>query len=53
MLRVHSARGNGGQYIFIVPELDAVVVFTGSNYAPLDSGGPFGFMTNVVLPAMM
>lgn len=52
-LRVHSARGNGGQYIFIVPELDAVVVFTGSNYAPLDSSAPFRFMMGVVLPAMM
>jgi CubicO group peptidase (beta-lactamase class C family) len=52
-VRVHSALGNGGQYIFIVPELNAVVVFTGSNYAPLDAGAPFGFMSTVVLPAMM
>ena len=26
------AGGNGGQYIVVMPELDMVVVFTGSNY---------------------
>ena len=27
-----EARGNGGQYIFIVPELEAVAVITSGNY---------------------
>lgn len=52
-IRVHSARGNGGQYIFIVPELNAVVVFTAGNYYPLNQGAPFGYMEQVVLPSML
>jgi CubicO group peptidase (beta-lactamase class C family) len=52
-VRVHSARGNGGQYIFIAPDLNAVVVFTGGNYAPLNQSAPYRFMEGVVLPAML
>jgi CubicO group peptidase (beta-lactamase class C family) len=52
-LRVHSARGNGGQYIFIVPELNAVVVFTAGNYAPLDQSAPYSYMMGTVLPSML
>ena len=32
-LPVFFANGAGGQYIFVVPQLDLVVVFTGENYA--------------------
>jgi CubicO group peptidase (beta-lactamase class C family) len=52
-VRVFSARGNGGQYIFVVPSLNAVITFTGGNFSPLDQGAPFGIMTNVILPAML
>ncbi len=46
------AEGYGGQYIFVVPSLRAVVVFTGGNYGIYQSA-PFGLMQNVILPAMM
>jgi CubicO group peptidase (beta-lactamase class C family) len=46
------AEGKGGQYIFVVPSLNAVVVFTGGNYDIYQSA-PFGLMQNVILPAMM
>ena len=52
-IRVHSARGNGGQYIFIVPELSAVVVFTAGNYYPLNQSAPFRYLAQAVLPSMM
>jgi CubicO group peptidase (beta-lactamase class C family) len=52
-IRVNSARGNGGQYIFIVPELQAVVVFTAGNYYPLNQGAPFSYLQQVVLPSLM
>jgi CubicO group peptidase (beta-lactamase class C family) len=51
-VRTFRAQGSGGQYIFVVPDLNAVVVFTGGNYPPLNQGGPFNMMTNVILPAM-
>jgi CubicO group peptidase (beta-lactamase class C family) len=47
-----AAEGNGGQFIFVVPELNAVVVFTGGNYTT-NQNAPFGMMQNVILPAMM
>lgn len=52
-IRIASGRGNGGQYIFIVPDLNAVVVFTGGNYSPLNQMQPFGLMQNIILPAML
>lgn len=48
-----SAAGNGGQYIFVVPGLNLVVVFTGGNYAPLNQGQPHGLMRNIIVPAML
>lgn len=44
--RVRSARGAGGQYILILPELDLVCVFT-SYYAP---NSPLRYFTQVVAP---
>lgn len=48
-----SAAGNGGQYIFVIPDMNAVVVFTGGNYAPRNQHQPFVFLRNIILPAML
>ena len=54
--RTHSAfyaGGNGGQYIIVVPELNLIAVFTGSNYNNLDKmRQPFEIMENCILPGI-
>lgn len=50
---VFYAQGSGGQYIYVVPRLNAVVVFTSGNYPPLYQRATFGMLTNVILPAML
>ena len=46
--------GNGGQFIFVVPKLSAVIVFTGSNQGNFDKQKqPFDVMQQYVLPELM
>ncbi|MBU2949430.1 beta-lactamase family protein [Tamlana agarivorans] len=45
-----TATGNGGQYIFVFPELDIVAVFTGSAYNSQDDKLPFKIITDILLP---
>ncbi|TQV84857.1 serine hydrolase domain-containing protein [Aliikangiella coralliicola] len=46
--------GNGGQFIFVVPKLEAVVVFTGSNQGNIKrQKQPFDIMYRYVLPDLM
>jgi len=48
----YFASGNGGQYIFVVPSADLVVVFTGGNYNSALSGQPYEIMNRYVIPAL-
>lgn len=45
-----AASGFGGQHIMVLPELHAVVVFTGGNY--LTRRPPFEILERFILPAM-
>lgn len=47
-----SAQGNGGQFIFVAPQLDTVIVFTGSNYNDMAMYQPTTMMLEHVLPAI-
>ncbi len=49
----HYAYGNGGQFIFIIPEENMVVVFTGDNYNNYKSmSQPLGFLVKYILNAV-
>jgi CubicO group peptidase (beta-lactamase class C family) len=45
-----TATGNGGQYIFVLPELDMVAVFTGNAYNSDEDKLPFKVMAEILLP---
>ncbi|MCW8879418.1 MAG: beta-lactamase family protein [Kangiellaceae bacterium] len=48
----YSAQGNGGQFIYVVPELNSVIVFTGANYDSPDMYQAVTLMNQYVLPAI-
>jgi CubicO group peptidase (beta-lactamase class C family) len=52
-VRVYFARGSGGQYIFVVPEVNAVVAFTSGNYPPRNQSKPVNLLIKAIIPAMM
>lgn len=45
-----TATGNGGQYIFIIPDKDLVVIFTGGAYNLPEDKLPFTIMQKAILP---
>jgi CubicO group peptidase (beta-lactamase class C family) len=51
-VRMHYADGNGGQYIFVIPELDLAAVFTGENYNASLAQQALYVMESAVLPAI-
>jgi CubicO group peptidase (beta-lactamase class C family) len=48
-----EARGNGGQYIFVIPELQIVVAITSGNYQSSKSQQPETIFGQYILPALM
>ncbi len=48
-----EARGNGGQYIFVVPSLDLVVVITSGNFRNGLTREPEEIMQQYILPAVL
>lgn len=49
---VLAAEGNGGQFIFAIPELSLVIVFTGGNYGSSVANQAFRIAIGHVLPAV-
>lgn len=49
----YYASGNGGQFIFVLPSIDMVAVFTGSNYNSSKSQQPFEIIGRFLLRAVL
>jgi len=47
-----QAQGKGGQIICVVPELNSVVVLTGTNFNNSSSQTPYAILQNRILPAL-
>jgi CubicO group peptidase (beta-lactamase class C family) len=51
-LSIYAARGYGGQYIFIIPEHDMIVVTTSNWINPSGGGDPVDILYNEILPSL-
>jgi len=49
---IYAAKGYGGQYIFIIPEHEMIVVTTSNWINPAGSGDPIDFLYSHLLPAV-
>ena len=49
---VHFAEGNGGQYIFVIPSLDIVAVFTAENYDRETRTAALSILTQYIVGAV-
>ena len=47
-----TATGNGGQYIFIIPEKELIAVFTGGAYNSQEDKLAFAIMNDIILPSI-
>ncbi len=52
MIHSFAASGHGGQVIAVFPDMDMIIVLTGSNYED-DTGQPFEIMERYILPAIL
>ena len=52
-VRTLEARGNGGQYIFVAPSLDLVVVITSGNFRNRKTREPEEILRRFILPAVL
>lgn len=53
-IRIYMARGNGGQFVFVIPDKNAVVAFTGGNFnAGYGAPSPYAMLVNIIIPAML
>lgn len=50
---IYYAWGYGGQHIFVIPALQAVVVFTGGFYELTLASEPFRILDNFILPVLV
>ena len=48
-----EARGAGGQFIFVIPDLDAVVVITSGNFRNRKGNQPRDILQKYILPALL
>ena len=51
-LKGYVAKGNGGQFIFVIPDIYMVIVFTGGNYGSSIANQAFKIVNEYVLPAV-
>jgi len=51
--RVIYAGGSGGQYMFVIPRHNAIVLFTGSNFGNLKEFELFDILESKILPAFL
>ncbi len=52
LLGIYSANGNGGQFIFVWPEKETIVVFTGQNYDSTALYQPQQILREYIIPAI-